>query len=483
MADFGLAAQIGRGGGMGGGVQPADPTNRMLQMMQLQQMQQNMMLAREQAAREAEKFPMTLDALRAATAADVGRLGLTKEQTGTAREQRLSAERAGRAEVAALDYIAKTPAEQRADPARLDALRQSEPGAYNFMLGEIAKVKALQEEARVKNFSAEEARFKFDQLRLSSMSSLLPAVNEQTWPVIYSQFRDLDPIGARVIGSDPTPENLAALRARIQDRADLSYEKDEEGNPFIVNKRTNEKTPVVQRGPNPPATARFGTLDLNLRNPSSQMIGQGAAALASPNAMLAPGETPIIQPRAAAPAAPEAPAGLGPKAVASFQATVAKKAGEEVASSAERRATMGRVLTAISDPNLEKLIQESTSGGLQRRAADVAGFFGQSTSGMENIGQLGTIGGQLKLDLLGGKLGGGISDNDVKMINETVGLISDPNIPADQRLAAFRQLKANLQAISEGKSISVATPPSREKDNVVDKNNPLLGDLPLGGRR
>ena len=52
MADFGLAAQIGRGNAMPG-AQQQDPQNRMMQMMQLQQLQQNMMLAREQEGRAA----------------------------------------------------------------------------------------------------------------------------------------------------------------------------------------------------------------------------------------------------------------------------------------------------------------------------------------------------------------------------------------------------------------------------------------------
>jgi hypothetical protein len=69
MADFGLAAQIGRGNAMPG-AQQQDPQNRMMQMMQLQQLQQNMMLAREQNAREAALAPLREGQLRASTQAD-----------------------------------------------------------------------------------------------------------------------------------------------------------------------------------------------------------------------------------------------------------------------------------------------------------------------------------------------------------------------------------------------------------------------------
>lgn len=69
MADFGLAAKIGSGNAMPG-AQQQDPQNRMMQMMQLQQLQQNMMLAREQNAREAALAPLREGQLRASTQAD-----------------------------------------------------------------------------------------------------------------------------------------------------------------------------------------------------------------------------------------------------------------------------------------------------------------------------------------------------------------------------------------------------------------------------
>jgi hypothetical protein len=484
MADFGLAAQIGRGGNAM--AQPADPMNRMSQMLQLQQLQQNMMLANELAARQRELHPLELRKGQESIDTEVARRNLIREETGTALEKRLSAERAGRAEVGALDYIAKTPPELRADPARLDALRQREPGAYNFMIGEIAKVKALQEKARAEGFSADEAKFKFDQLRLSSMSSLLPAVNEQTWPVVYGQYKELDPIGARVIGSEPTPENFAALRARIQDRADLSYEKDEYGNPFIVNKRTGEMTPVVQRGPNPAATSQFGTLDPNLRNPSPQMIGRGAAGLVSPAAMEPSGAAPIIQPRAVAPEtagaapmaaapAPTAAATLGPRAAAEAEKTRATETVKAEVVSAERRRGAGEILQAINNAKLEDLILKSTSGEFERRLASIPGFFGTATPGMLKIGQLKTIGGDITFRALGGKLGAGVSNNDLKLVENTMGDIANPDVPANQRLAAFRQLKENLKSLSEGKEIAVATPTrGAAEKNAVDTNNPFL---------
>ena len=84
MADFGLAAQIGRGGA-GGGVQQVDPANRMMQMMQLQQAQQNAMLQQELAARQRQLFPLEMRKLTgqadtATSTAAGATIGLRREE-------------------------------------------------------------------------------------------------------------------------------------------------------------------------------------------------------------------------------------------------------------------------------------------------------------------------------------------------------------------------------------------------------------------
>jgi len=473
MADFGLAAQIGRGGGGGGGG-TSDPANRMMQMMQLQQLQQNMLLAREQEMRQQQLFPLQRQNLMTDIEAGRERTSLVREQTGRAREERQQAERAGMAERGALDYIASTPPELRTDPARLDALRKSNPGAFNFMSETIAKARALQEKARAEGFSADRAQFEFQKTALSGMSSLLPAVSERTWPTIYNDYRQIDPVGARVIGPEFTPENVAALRARIQDRADLRFETDPQGFEYIVNTRDGSKTPVVKRGPNPPAASTFGALDQSARAASPQLIGQGAMGLAAPQAMETPGAAPIIQPRAAAPEA----AGLSPRAAAEAEKTRAVETAKGDVSSEARRRGAAEVLNVLADPEIENLIRRSTSGYLQRGAAGtVASLTGVATSGMERIGQLETIAGDITMRLLGGKLGAGISDRDVELVRATLADIGNPNKPANQRLAAFRQLKKNLESISSGKPLQIApgSASGSAAGGEVDMSNPLLG--------
>lgn len=471
MADFGLAAQIGRGGGGGGGGGTPDPANRMMQMMQLQQLQQNMLLAREQEMRQQQLFPLQRQNLMTDIEAGRERTSLVREQTGRAREERQQAERAGQAERGALDYIASTPPELRTDPARLDALRKSNPGAFNFMSDTIARARALQEKARAEGFSADRAQFEFQKTALSGMSSLLPAVSERTWPTIYNDYRQIDPVGARVIGPEFTPENVAALRARIQDRADLRFETDPQGFEYIVNTRDGSKTPVVKRGVNPPAASTFGTMEPTLRSPSPQLIGEGVSDYAPAGTMAQLGAPPIIQPRAAAPET----AGLSPRAAAEAEKTRAVETAKAGVISEERRKGAGEVLKALNDAKIEDLISQSTSGQFNRAFASVPEFFGVATPGMQKIGQLATIESQIITQILGGKLGGGISDADVKLVKAGVADIANPVLPANQRLAAFRQLKNNLASLSEGKEIAVATPTrGASEKNAVDTNNPFL---------
>jgi hypothetical protein len=446
MADFGLAAQIGRGGGGGNAMaQPADPMNRMTQLMQLQNLQQNMMLVNELAARQRELHPLALRKGQEDIDTEVARRGLIGEQTGTAREQRLSAERTGRAESGALDFIASTPPELRTDPARLDALRRSNPGAFNFMTDTIARARALQEKARAEGFSADRAQFEFQQAALGGMSSLLPAVSERTWPAIYDDYRKIDPVGARVIGPDFTPENVAALRARIQDRADLKFETDAQGFEYIVNTRDGSKTPVVKRGVNPPATSQFGALDMGARINTPQMIGQGAAGLVSPAAMEPSGAAPIIQPRAAAPGGVTE---LGPRAMAAGETTRATEAARIQVKSEEEARKVSRQLdeaiqeiSAVAKPG--GLISQSTGSGIGQAVDAAAAFIGVSTSGARAGARLAPIA-DLALKLVP-RFEGPQSDSDRKAYERASGQIADTSIPVATRQDAARELVRLMQ--------------------------------------
>ena len=96
------------------------------------------------------------------------------------------------------------------------------------------------------------------------------------------------------------------------------------------------------------------------------------------------------------------------------------------------------------EDRVSQLIKGSTSGGLQTKAAGVRGFFGGATPGMENIAKLETIKNDVVLKKLAGKLGAGISEGDRQFIEKLMGDIANPEVPANQRLAAWNQVKSMM---------------------------------------
>lgn len=65
------------------------------------------------------------------------------------------------------------------------------------------------------------------------------------------------------------------------------------------------------------------------------------------------------------------------------------------------------------------------------------GFKGKATPEMENVGRLNTIIENLKLAYSNGKLGSGVSDADMKLLDRAKAQINDPKIQPNQRLAAW----------------------------------------------
>jgi hypothetical protein len=414
-----------------------------------------MMLARAQDARQRELFGPQLEGKRLENITEGMRQGLLRPQTDSATQAAASAARTGAAEVGVLDYIQNTPPEERTKPERLDVLRKTNPGAYTALTNQINAANVIKEKARTEEFSAQRAQFEMRRVALAGMSTLLPAITDQSkYDTLYPDFKAVDPIGAKLIGPDYTPQNVAALRARMQDLADIEVKQDPQGNDILVNKRDGTVrllSPAVR--PAGPADSVVGNLDASFAaNPASpQVIGAGAAGLAStPMGMEAPSATPIIGQRTAA------SEGLGPKAVAKGQETTATKSAESAFDAEIRKRNAREVLNVTSTPEIDKLILRSTSGGMQRGLAGAYEFVtGQSTKGQEAIGQLETVANKLAFDMAGGKLGAGFSNEDRAFLLKLLGDVGNPDIGANRRVAAFRQFREGLKAIESGKPLSV----------------------------
>jgi hypothetical protein len=102
------------------------------------------------------------------------------------------------------------------------------------------------------------------------------------------------------------------------------------------------------------------------------------------------------------------------------------------------------------DPNtgedsISPLIKASTSGGLEKIGADIAGFIpesmgGGATPGAIAIGQLQSLQDSMTFTKLREKLGAQVSDSDVRLVASTMGDIADPNTPSPVRLAKWQNV-------------------------------------------
>jgi hypothetical protein len=90
--------------------------------------------------------------------------------------------------------------------------------------------------------------------------------------------------------------------------------------------------------------------------------------------------------------------------------------------------------------SISPLIKASTSGGLEKIGSDIVGFFGEATPGRVALGELSTLKDSMTFTKLREKLGAQISDADVRLVANTMGDISNPDIPANERLAKWQNV-------------------------------------------
>jgi hypothetical protein len=96
------------------------------------------------------------------------------------------------------------------------------------------------------------------------------------------------------------------------------------------------------------------------------------------------------------------------------------------------------------EDTISKLIQKSTSGGLQAGSAAALAFFGKSTEGRKAIAALEGTANQIATDLAGGKLGAGISNTDRDFIVGALGDVSNPMKTSAERLAGWKAAKTRM---------------------------------------
>ena len=301
----------------------------------------------------------------------------------------------------------------------------------------------------------------------------------ETWSQDYDRIKQLDPQFAAKFKADKFPgqelidktmqnadfvRQMAEERIKAQIKPEFEYQQvqDAAGNTRIVAipKRAPERGAITVPGAEGAKPADYGFMPgppdtglvtrTNLRTGEAELVtprqpimapaegkfdarANGMAPAAPVNAMAAP----------AAPAPAPAPA-RGALIPSEIRPTAEAPVGS-AAYNNKRFAT--EVLDAAGfnsetgEDTVSKLIRGSTSGGLQAKAAGVRGFFGGASPGMENIARLETIKNDVVLKKLSGKLGAGISEGDRQFIEKLMGDIANPEVPANQRLAAWSQVK------------------------------------------
>jgi hypothetical protein len=167
----------------------------------------------------------------------------------------------------------------------------------------------------------------------------------------------------------------------------------------------------------------------------------------------------------------------------------------------ERREAARQALLIVADPGIPDLIKKSTAGAGQIiKGVGYTALTGGSTTGDIQSGKLDMITNKVALDLAGGKLGGGFSNEDREFTLKIVGNMGNKNLGIDQRLAAYEQLKELLSSIAENRAMKIVpgaveepktTPSARRRTtldgisgggqargnaavNGVDTSNPLL---------
>lgn len=127
--------------------------------------------------------------------------------------------------------------------------------------------------------------------------------------------------------------------------------------------------------------------------------------------------------------------GAGLKTTAEAQAKVA---AERVAK--EQQKAIDATERADLLNQAEMLLPQASSGGLQRRGAESAAFFGLSTPGAQATAGLNTIAARLVAKVP--RFEGPQSDKDVQSYREAAGNLADANLPVQTRLAALRTMRA-----------------------------------------
>ena len=122
------------------------------------------------------------------------------------------------------------------------------------------------------------------------------------------------------------------------------------------------------------------------------------------------------------------------------------------------------------------LIRDTPSSAFRAYAQQKTGAFtGKATPQMENVGRLNTIIDNMVLAAANNKLGGQVSDADVRLLKEAQAQINDPSVQPNQRLAAWDEV-LRIKAKQAGYSYTPMDLSQLREQPIVGERKPAQMD-------
>jgi len=478
MADYGLAAQIGRGGG-GGAVAQVDPLNRMTQMMKLQNLQQNMMLAQEAEARAKGMF------------------NLQKEQIGQSMNiQRAQDERARAMHVPGLDLaraqataaqIAARKAEvdeqtankvwevyQTVDdpynPEFLKSFRKVNPRAASKLEElKVARDNAVSA-ANKSRVEAQTAQFGMNKSLAGFLTAIMPTINDQA---TYARARGLllennPTLQVGAIPEEYTPENKKLFSGVLDRLRSMEIKVLSSGDIVGIDPIAGTMRYLTEEGTSQPVAMPTTRAE----GPPATTVAEAPRAAAPPNAMAGPPVQPPTNAMVTSLTPGQRRAAEGEKAK-----TIAREQGERVVKAGEEADQIDYALGEID--KITKLIGESTGSGLGARVDAIARFFGIALPGAVAIAKL-----QPEADILLKRVPrfeGPQSKEDVASYQDAAGRVADPTITRAERIAAVQEIERLLMKRRDQIAASGAAKPRVPKPETgVQRIDPITVRAPDG---
>jgi hypothetical protein len=296
-----------------------------------------------------------------------------------------------------------------------------------------------------------------------------------TWPSIYAGIKQIAPDFAARFDPDKAPNEKFVSTA--MQTADMRRRVAED----IIRQRTQAEFA-------PPQTPSFAPGYIQRYDPIANQYyleapRQPGAMPLDANAMM----TPSAQPQNAfagqplTSMTPTAPAAEEPPKPGRIKPTAAPMPPIGTPEYEIRRSA--RSVLDIAGVDLDKgtnrvadLIRDTPSSAFRAYAQQKTGAFtGKATPQMENVGRLNTIIDNMVLAAANNKLGGQVSDADVRLLKEAQAQINDPSVQPNQRLAAWDEV-LRIKAKQAGYSYTPMDLSQLREQPIVGERKPAQMD-------